>query len=219
MCTAHPLISGTFCKRNNSYNVNRYNCSKMRHLFKLLILFIFLVSACNFPGAGQPAPDLTVVPETAPARSTDTPAQEVPYAECGFVWAREPLAELSREFDSALKAVQPQASGYAEAYGESCLNNQGEAVRFVAMETDFYVTLKVRDLEDKQILGEWIEQVLAAVSEFPVNETPGPQPGYVGITFETPSDELRMWFTQLEAQAAIDKGLQGEELFNSLQAE
>ena len=186
----------------------------MRYLFKSSVVLLILLSACNFPGTEQ-----TIVPETAPAKPTETPAQDVPYTECGFVWAREPLAELSKEFDAALKAVQPQASGYAEAYGENCLNNQGEVVRFVAMETDFYVTLRVRDLEDKQILGESIEQVLAAVSEFPIEQTPGPQPGYVGITFEAPDDKLRMWFTQLEAQAAIDKGLQGEELFNSLQAE
>ena len=184
----------------------------MRYLFRSSVVFLILLSACYFPG-----PEQTIVPETAPAKPTDTPAQDVPYTECGFVWAREPLAELSKEFDTALKAVQPQASGYAEAYGENCLNNQGEVVRFVAMETDFYVTLKVRDLEDKQILGELIEQVLAAVSEFPVNETPGPQPGTVGITFEAPGDELRLRFTQLEAQAAIDKGLRDEELFNSLQ--
>ena len=186
----------------------------MRYLFRSSVVFLILLSACNFPG-----PEQTIVPETAPAKPTDTPAQDVPYTECGFVWAREPLAELSKEFDTALKAVQPQASGYAEAYGENCLNNQGEVVRFVAMETDFYVTLKVRDLEDKRVLGEFIEQILGVVIEFPVDETPGPQPGYVGITFEAPGDELRLWFTQLEAQAALDKGLQGEELFNSLQAE
>jgi hypothetical protein len=186
----------------------------MRYLFRSSVVLLILLSACNFPGPGQ-----TVIPDTTQAKPTDTPAQDVPYTECGFVWAREPLAEMSKEFDSALKAVQPQASGYAEAYGENCLNNQGEAVRFVAMETDFYVTLKVRDLEDKRVLGELIEQILGVVSEFPVEETPGPQPGHVGITFEAPSDELRLWFTQLKAQAAIGNGLQGEELFNSLQGE
>ena len=186
----------------------------MRNLFSSSVLLLFLLSACNFPGSGQ-----TVVPDTTQAKPTDTPAQDVPYTECGFVWAREPLAELSKEFDTALKAVQPQASGYAEAYGENCLNNQGEVVRFLAMETDFYVALRVRDLEDKLVLGELIEQVLGVVSEFPVDETPGPQPGYVAITFNAPSDEFRLRFTQLEAQAAIDKGMQGEELFNSLQAE
>lgn len=191
----------------------------MRNLFKLSILLLFLLSACNITRPGQPAPGLTIVPDTAPIPGTNTPPEENTSTECGFTWAREPLADLSKEFDETLKVLLPQASGYAEAYGENCLNTKGEAVRFLAMETDFYVTLEVKDLEDKRVLGELIEQVLGVVSEFPVEETPGPQPGYVRITFEAPGDELRLWFTQLEARAAIDSGLRGEDLFNSLQAE
>jgi hypothetical protein len=189
----------------------------MRNLFKLSILLLFLLSACNLTRPGQPAPGLTVVPDTVPIPGTNTPPEENTSTECGFTWAREPLADLSKEFDETLKVLLPQASGYAEAYGENCLNTKGEVVRFLAMETDFYVTLEVKDLEDKRVLGELIEQVLGVVSEFPVEETPGSQSGYVGITFEAPGDELRLWFTQLEAQAAIDSGLRGEELFNILQ--
>jgi len=161
---------------------------------------------------------MTVIPDTAPAQATDTPAQDDSYTECGFVWARAPLADLSKEFDVAIKDLLPQASGYAEAYGENCLNNKGEVVRFLAMETDFYVTLKVENLQDKQALGESIEQVLHVVAQFPVETTPGPQPGYIGITFEAPTDELRLWFTQVDAGAALENGLHGEELFNALQA-
>jgi hypothetical protein len=90
-------------------------------------------------------------------------------------------------------------------------------MRFLAMETDFYVTLKVADLEDQQELGNSIEQILEVIAQFPVTETPGPQPGYVGLTFETPGDAVRLWFTQLEAQAAMDHGLRGEELYLALQ--
>lgn len=185
----------------------------MRNYFKLSLLLLYLLSACNFTRPGQP-----IVPETAPAYGTGTPFQGYASPECAFIWAREPLRDLSRDFKKALEDIQPQANGYAEAYGENCINNRGEVVRFLAMETDFYVTVMVRDLEDKRALGEMIEQVLGVVSQFPVEETPGPQPGYVGITFEAPEDELRLWFTQLEAQAVIDTGLQGEELFYALQA-
>lgn len=147
---------------------------------------------------------------------TATP-QEYVYTECSFVWARKSLPDLSKDFKEALRDVQPQAEGYAEAYGENCIDSQGNVVRFLAMETDFYVALKVRDLEDKQALGELIEQALAVVAKFPVEETPGPQPGYVGITFEAPGNELRLWFTQRDAETALDNGLHGEELFDALQ--
>jgi len=189
----------------------------MNTLFKISLLLLFLLSACNFPGPGQSAPGLTVVPDTEPIPVTETPPQDNTSTECGFVWARQPLADLSKEFDAALKEVLPEASGYAEAYGENCINSQGEVVRFTAMETDFYVTLEVESLEDKQALGELVEQVLSVLEQFPVEDTPGPQPGYMGITFQAPRDELRLWFTQLEAQAAIDNGLRGEELYLALQ--
>lgn len=190
----------------------------MHTFYKISIALLFLLSACNFPGQGQPAPGVTLVPVTAPAQITDTPSQDYTYTECGFVWAREPLGDLSKEFDAALKEVQPQASGYAEAYGENCINNQGEVVRFAAMETDYYVTLEVENLEDKEALGLLSEQVLGVLAQFPVEDTPGPQPGYVGITFEAPTGELRLWFTRVDAEAALKNGLHGEELFNALQA-
>jgi hypothetical protein len=134
------------------------------------------------------------------------------------MWAHEPLPELSNQFDAALKEVLPRASGSTDAYGENCINAQGEVVRFLAMETDYYVTIPVETLEDKGALGEIIEQVLSVMAQFPVGETPGPQPGYVGITFEAPTDELRLWFPRRDAQAALENGLRGEELFNILES-
>lgn len=188
----------------------------MRAFFITSLLIIFLLSACNFPRPGQLNPGLTVEPD-ASSMTEDASAQDFTTTECAYMWARESLPDLSKDFKEALHEVQPQADGYAESYGENCIDSQGNVVRFLAMETDFYVTLKVKDLEDKQALGEWIEQVLIVVTKFPVEDTPGPQPGYVGITFEAPGDELRLWFTQLDAESALENGLQGEELFNALQ--
>ena len=180
------------------------------------ILIISLLSACNFPGTGVSAhPSETTV--EAGVQQTVEPTQDYESTDCGFMWASNPLPELSGDFDKALKQVQPQASGYAEAYGENCIDNEGNVVRFLTKETDFHITLKVNNLEDKQALGELIEQVLAVVAKFPKEETPGPQPGYVGITFEAPTDELRLWFTQMDAETAIESGAKGEALFNALQ--
>ena len=188
----------------------------MRTFITTSVFIIFLLSACNFPRPGQPGLGLTVEPDVGLSIETESP-QGFTANECAYVWARESLPDLSKGFKEALQKIQPQADGYAEAYGENCIDSQGNVVRFLALETDFYVTLKVIDLEAKQALGEWIEQVLVVVAKFPVEDTPGPQPGYVGITFETPGDELRLWFTQMDAETALENGLQGEELFNALQ--
>lgn len=186
----------------------------MATFFRSALIYLFLLCACNLPEQGQPTHIASEPPADA---ATDTPLPELGDTGCGFVWAHEPLPDLSREFDTALKEVLPQASGSADAYGENCLNNQGEVVRFLAMETDYYMTLKVDSLENKQELGLMLEQMLSVLSQFPVGETPGPQPGYVGITFQTTTDELRLWVSRREAEAALGSGLRGEELYLALQ--
>lgn len=189
----------------------------MRTIFRFSTLLLLLLSACTFPRPGQPVQNPTQASSTTKVLETETHLPDDTNTECGYAWAREPLLDLSRDFEVALKEIQPQASGYAEAYGENCITNNGEAVRFLAMETDFYVTLKVQDLQNEHALGELIEQVMAVVSGYPPEDTPGPQPGNVGITFEAAGDELRLWFTQVEATLAIDNGLRGKELFKALQ--
>ena len=180
-------------------------------------LVLILLGACNFPKPGQSVPALTVAPNTAPASETVEPAQDYGSAECAFMWANEPLPELSNEFNQTLQGVLPEAEGYAQAYGENCVTNQGNVVRFLAMETDFYITIQVENLEDRPALGKSIEQVMGILANFPTEETPGPQPGYIGITFETPNDSLRLWAMRTEAESALENGLQGSDLFDALQ--
>lgn len=183
---------------------------------RFLILSILLLNSCYYSWPGQPVLESTTAPEIESPHKTKTP-QDSNFTECGFVWARESIPDLSKDFQKALHVVQPEATGYAEAYGENCVTSEGAVVRFLALETDFYVTLKVMELEDKQKLGILIEQVLHVISDFPVEETPGPQSGYVEIAFEAPEDELHLWFTLLEAETARKQGLTGKELFQALQ--
>ena len=190
--------------------------------FITIIVFVALLfNACTFPILNLVHPKTTATPDikkVSPVTETVIFAQEGAYSACYFNWTREVLPELSKEFETALKGIHPQAKGYAEAYGEDCINQDGDVVYFVAMETDFYVTFQVEDLEDKQALGNLAKQVLGVLTNFPVEETPGPQPGYVGITFETPDEALRLWFTQIEAESAIENGVGGKELFDTLQS-
>ena len=189
--------------------------------FITITLFITLaLNACSFTVLHPTSPKITITPAIKTPNAiteTGTPTQDGANSACYFNWARETLPELSKEFDEALKEIQPQAKGYAEAYGEDCINQDNEVVYFVAMETDFYVTFTVEDLEDKQALGELVEQVFAVMAAFPVEDIPGPQPGYVGITFEAPEDSTRLWVTRTEIEVALENGFRGEELLNTLQ--
>lgn len=182
-------------------------------LITIGLLIIFLLNACNFPRSGQS------IPYAAPATKTVEPAQDYESGECAFVWANEPLPELSADLDEALKAFQTGVEGYAQAYGENCVTNEGGVVRFLAMETDYYITLKVEKLNDKQALGKLIEGVMGVLHEFPTEETPGLQPGYIGFTFESDTDSLRLWVTRTKIEVAMRDGMRGEELFNALQSQ
>jgi hypothetical protein len=182
--------------------------TKMQTYFlkSLRIFIIFFLSACNFPDSGKALPQ------------TIETAQNYESVECAFVWANDSLPELSNDFNEALKIVHPEAEGYAQAYFENCVTAEGEVVRFHVMETDFYITLKVNDLGDKEVLGNRIKDVLDVMAAFPTLETPGPQPGYIEITFESPENELRLWLMRTEIETAYEKGLRGSELFNALQS-
>lgn len=174
------------------------------------VLVIALFGACNFPEPGQPIGATT-------ATETATLSQEHTSNECGYTWANEELPELSNSFSQALQDTLPGAQGFARAYGENCVSETGEVVRFLAMETDFHITLKVENLENEQTLGELIEKVMDVLEEFPTDETPGPQPGYIGFTFESPEESFRLWVMRTEVEAALESGKHGEELFNALQ--
>jgi hypothetical protein len=174
-------------------------------------LIIVLLSACNTHRGDPPITD------AQPATKTIESAQDYESVNCAFMWAKNPLPELSENFDQTLKETLPNAEGYAEAYGENCVTEAGEIARFLAMETDYHVTFIVDDLEDKQTLGKLVEAVMEVLAKFPTDDTPGPQPGYIGITFEAPNGSLRLWIMRTDVEAALDNGLYGEELFIALQ--
>jgi hypothetical protein len=187
----------------------------------LLLLCLTIILACNLPRP-VPTPDL----EPAPVKKTSTPllptltptATEYPYEQCGWNWATQPLPDLSAQVQSAMEAAGlTGVTAIAEAYGENCLNANGEAVRFAAMETDFRVTVQVSSLTDRESLGNLLEQILIVLDQFPVGATPGPQAGYVGVTFQTKDNELRLWFLVNDGESARVLGLRGAALLDKLQ--
>lgn len=192
----------------------------MRSIFLIFtcVVIVSILGACNIPTSKQTDFTLTAVSETTPAEEAVEPSQDYESVECAFVWANDPLPELSDDFNQTLQEVLPNAEGYAEAYGENCVTETGEIVRFHAMETDYHITLRVETLENEQILGELLVRVMDVLAGFPTDETPGPQPGYVGITFEAPDDELRLWFTRTEGETALKNGMRGVKFFNALKA-
>ena len=173
----------------------------MRRL--LAILLLLTLTAC--------IPSLRMAIATEPV-PPDT------YTQCGWMWASYPLPETSDQVQALLRRdVQAQAQAYAQSYGEDCFGQDGQVLYFVAMQTDFYVTLKVSDLNDPKTLADLLEKTVIALLGIPPEDLAGEQHGYLGLTFTHGNQELRLWFRLDEAEALLMQGVQGPDLLEALQ--
>lgn len=184
------------------------------------LLFVLLLASCStipsFPGTPDTAPQ-TKEGIPLPANPTGGTGEGSGDTGCFFNWARQPLPAISTQFRQALRKIDERAEGYAEAYGEDCLDKQGQVQYFVAMESDFYITFNLESLDDRDLLGAYLGQVITLISEsYPPERTPGPQPGTIRVTFESSGESVNLWFTLPEAQKALDESQDGETLFESL---
>ncbi len=168
----------------------------------LILLLTILLAACNLPNP--------------PAPVTETPSAG--YTQCAWSWATQSLPEVSAQVQAAMEAAGlTSVTATAEAYGENCITGEGVVDHFAAMETDFRIRVEVPSLTDTAALGDLLEQILVVLDAFPPGATPGPQSGYVGVTFQAGSDELRLWFTVFDGESARALGLHGAALLDELQ--
>ena len=172
----------------------------MRRIIPIL-LTVLCLAACNFP--------------------TRTPELESPPANpqnCAFSWASQPLPELSAQVQSAIDAARlTGVKATAEAYGENCYDSQtNKPVSFATLETDFRISATVNDLTNKDELGNLLERILIVLDGFPVGKIPGPEPGYISISFHVRSEELNLMFMVSAGKSARAQGLHGAALFDEL---
>ena len=185
-------------------------------MFRLitLLLWTFLNAACNFPVlTSTPTLDTADFPAGV---DISTPASGG--VDCAWVWNSEPLPELSIQLQSAMEqAGLGDAAGRAIAFGEDCINaDTGEVSYFAVKQTDFRFSLPVKDLADLDALGELVEGVLGVIEKFPPDDTPGPMPGQVFITFVTGDSERGFTFMLNDAITALVEGHSGVGLLEVL---
>ena len=142
----------------------------------ILVLCISLLVSCASEGQAP-----TTVPTLAPVA---TPMPITPtLGNCAFVEATQNLPDLTTQVDKAMKELQSDASGRAEAYGENCVYaGSGQSV-FTAKETDFYITANVKNIKDNNELGKWIVSAMTIVNTLPPDSISGPQAGFVEFIF------------------------------------
>jgi hypothetical protein len=75
----------------------------------------------------------------------------------------------------------------------------------------------VASLDDRQVLGTLSEKILVVLDGFPTESTPGPNAGYIGVTFQAGGEELWLWFPVTVGESARALGLGGAALLDELQ--
>ena len=189
-----------------------------RKLFFTLLFWTLSLSACT---ASLPPTD--VVPLTlispSPTATQSTPGIESTITNtpdstvgCGYQWAYKDLPEINVLLDSALKVINPNAKAWATAFGEDCVYTDGHAT-FGAMETDFYVQLKVDELSDHESFGNWIAQAMPNIVALPHELIMGPKPGFVEFSFIKSDTEHLIVRVPIQMYKDQATGKSGEELF------
>jgi hypothetical protein len=135
---------------------------------------------------------------------------------CYQTWAYDPLPAISAEFLKAIQGIAPDLEARAEAYGERCVFQSGKHT-FSALETDFFVTIPVTDLNDKEAFGQWIEKIMAVVNEFGRPRVPGTMDGKLNLIFETTSDHLIVSNTIQKTNELLAQDLHGIDLFEAFE--
>ena len=172
----------------------------------LMLALLLALTACAVPVEGA-------VPAGGNLPKPLTLTQAAP---CAFVEARQAQPELSVRLIEKLKqAALSVETARAEAYGENCIAADNTVVSFAQRETDFYVTLNTPDLADPSALGGLLEKALTVIDQFPPDQL-GPNPGYIGFTFQAGNQVQNLWFTRTHADELRKQGLKGADLYHTL---
>jgi len=174
----------------------------IRNRPRLILPLLFLtlsLGAC----APRPSPRAT---ETFSV----TPIADTTYGGCGYQWAYNDLPELTAQFDQAVKDLIPNSNSHATAFGENCLGNDGQVLKFLAKETDFYVLVSVETVDDYETFGTWIAQVMQVVNDVSTDET---NQGFVEFRFEKSPAETIGVRVPIQQYNDSANGITGENLF------
>jgi hypothetical protein len=169
---------------------------------------------------GQPTKTAPVVP-TVTGTPEPTPTPTVDPARCAYVWSNRSQPELSQVVNQAFRdAGMKEVEAEASAYGEDCLDPEtNTVVKFLPVQTDFYIGVKVTSTSDGQVLGEWVEKIVRVIEQIPRETIPGLNPGYLSITFQDEAQKVNLWFPQSRAKDMIEGGMRGSELFEALRTQ
>lgn len=190
----------------------------MNRFIRPLLFWTLILSACSTSlsrtDAAPPALPTSITTE-APAPTITTTASS--YGGCGYQWAYKDLPDLSSKFLHAIQQLQPSAQANAFAFGEDCVYADGHA-DFIAMETDFNVTLQINDLGDPNECGKWVTKIMQIILAIPKDEIVGPRPGRVSMSLQAGSEQKNFSF-YIDRYQALYIDLSNTEICTALQTQ
>jgi len=178
-------------------------------LIAVALTALACASVAPIPPTQPPRPGTPPVPsEFVPTAIPITPT----YEGCAYMWGSQQLPELSAKLNATLQAKSMDVTGLAYAYGENCVYGDGHQT-FGAMETDFRVGVKVKNVHDEAALGDWIFNVMHIILDLPPEDIEGPQPGRVDFDFKQPDPAELFVTVPIDKYRREATGLKGAELF------
>ena len=183
----------------------------MHRFLPALLLLTVLLGACsrNIPSTETVSASPTISPPTEQAATLTSINPN-----CAYQWAYQDLPELSAEFQRAIQALQPGAQANAFVFGEECVYADGSR-KFLAMETDFNLTLQVADLTDEDAFGEWIVKAMQIILNIPKEKIIGPRPGRVSIIFQSDAQNHGINF-HIDQYQLLPTRLSNAEIYQTL---
>jgi hypothetical protein len=190
----------------------------MNRFIRPLLFWTLILSACSTSlfstDAAPPVIPTSIATEALTPTITVTASS---YGGCGYQWAYKDLPDLSSKFLQAIQQLQPSAQANAFAFGEDCVYADGHA-DFIAMETDFNITLQINDLGDPNECGKWIAKVMQIILDIPKDEIVGPRPGRVSMSLQAGGEQKNFNF-YIDRYQALSTDLSNTEICTALQTQ
>ncbi len=174
---------------------------------------IFYATETALVEAYQTAQHLNQVPSLTPL-PTVTGSSVV---QCAYSWAHRDLPDVATLARAALESADIADTAIrADAYGEECINfNTNTVVSFGAMTTDFYLTAELTNVNNANVLADYVVAVYRVFSDLPRQNLPA-RLGYLDFTFTSGTTAKYLRTTFDDIKAAMDKNLSGQKFLDAL---
>ena len=186
--------------------------------FLIPVLAIFFLSGCKpWVSLWAATPTFFPTPSTALPPTPEPTATFNPLL-CLYVEDFRPLNELTTTYfelldDAGFSDFEVQV----EAYGQVCLDDNKEVRVFLPRQTNIRLSISISSLEELELVGNKLRDILDVICSIPQDELPGSDIGNLSVTFSSAGNAMVFSFPLDLGRRALEQGLSGDRLVEVLQ--